>query len=153
MNARLNRPSAALLPLLGARDLDAPLAWQAGSAISARQYLADVALLATRLPAAGPVLNLCVDRYAFAVGLGAALSRGLPSLLPPDARPDTLARLREGNPDVFAVADDRQFQSHGLPVVWIDPRQHAGGVDASGMPEFDAAGMLCLLYTSDAADE
>ncbi|MGJ7496175.1 AMP-binding protein [Variovorax sp. RT4R15] len=148
MNARLNRPSAPVLPLLGARDLDAPLAWRAGTAISARQYLADVALLATRLPAAGPVLNLCVDRYAFAVGLGAALSSGLPSLLPPDARPDTLARLREGNPDVFAVADDRQFQSHGMPVVWIDPRQHADLVGAPGMPDFDAAAHAVSLLTS-----
>jgi hypothetical protein len=39
-------------------------------------------------------VNLCVDRYAFAVSLGAALVRGHASLLPPDARPDTLARLR-----------------------------------------------------------
>ncbi|MEO5738695.1 MAG: CoA ligase, partial [Variovorax sp.] len=148
MNARLNRQSAALLPLLGARDLDAPLAWRAGTAISAQQYLADVALLATRLPAAGPVLNLCVDRYAFAVGLGAALSNGLPSLLPPDARPDTLARLREGNPDVFSVADDRQFQSHGMPVVWIDPRQHADLADAPGVPDLDVAAHAVSLLTS-----
>ncbi|RZL91314.1 MAG: CoA ligase [Variovorax sp.] len=127
------RSAAALLPLLGDRDLDAPLAWRHGAPISARQYLADVAQLSAGLPAAGPVVNLCVDRYAFSVGLGAALVRGLPSLLPPDARQDTLARLREGHPDVFAVADDRQLQAHGIPVVWIDPREHAPV--AAGVPE------------------
>lgn len=149
MNARSTAQPAALLPLLGDRDLDAPLAWRHGSPISARQYLADVARLAPQLAGAGPVVNLCVDRYAFSVGLGAALVRGLPSLLPPDARQDTLARLREGNPDVFAVADDRQLQAHGMPVVWIDPRDHAALPDAAmAMPTVDADAHAVSLLTS-----
>jgi hypothetical protein len=54
------------------------------------------------LPAEGPAVNLCVDRYAFAVSLGAALVRGHASLLPPDARPDTLARLLESHGTAFS---------------------------------------------------
>ncbi|RYZ12602.1 MAG: CoA ligase [Comamonadaceae bacterium] len=143
------QPNAALLPLLGDRDLDAPLAWRRGLPVSARQFLADVALLAPQLAGTGPVLNLCVDRYAFSVGLGAALVRGLPSLLPPDARPDTLARLREGNPDVFAVADDRQLKAHGMPVVWIDPHAHSPLTDAAkAMPMVSADAHAVSLLTS-----
>ncbi|MEJ8822870.1 AMP-binding protein [Variovorax humicola] len=144
----MNTQSAALLPLLGARDLDAPLAWRAGRAISGRQYLADVAQFAAQLPERGPVVNLCVDRYAFAIGLGAALLRGLPSLLPPDARQDTLDRLREGQPDVFAVADDHRLDVHGISVVWIDPAAHATVDPAAAVPEMVSAMHAVSLLTS-----
>ena len=40
---------------------------------------------------AGAMLNLSVDRYRFAVGLGAALLRGHTSLLPPNHIADTVA--------------------------------------------------------------
>ena len=77
---------SSFLPLLAARDLDAPLAWRHGVAVSGRTYLADVTRQAGQMPAQGPLVNLCNDRYAFAVALGAALTRGHASLLPPDAR-------------------------------------------------------------------
>lgn len=114
---------AALLPLLAARDLDAPLAWCAGMPVSGRTYLSDVAWLAAglaaRMPAGGPVINLCNDRYAFAVALGAALVRGQPSLLPPDARPDTLERLRRSHGDLVALTDEPSLEMHGLPRVLV----------------------------------
>jgi 3-hydroxymyristoyl/3-hydroxydecanoyl-(acyl carrier protein) dehydratase len=114
---------AALLPLLAARDLDAPLAWCAGVPVSGRTYLRDVAWLAAglaaRMPAGGPVINLCNDRYAFAVALGAALVRGQPSLLPPDARPDTLERLRRSHGDLVALTDEPSLEMHGLPRVLV----------------------------------
>jgi len=114
---------APLLPLLAERDLDAPLAWCAGTPVSARTFLADVAWLAAgiaaRMPAGGPVINLCNDRYAFAVALGAALVRGQPSLLPPDARPDTLARLRQSHGDLVALTDEPSLELPGLPRVLV----------------------------------
>ncbi|MET0541032.1 MAG: AMP-binding protein [Variovorax sp.] len=152
MNARSNTlaPELVQLPLLGERDLAAPLAWRAGRPISGRQYLADVRALAQVLPDAGPVLNLCVDRYAFVVGLGAALLRRLPSLLPPDARQDTLARLREGHADIFIVADDHALDPCGMPVVWIDPGTHAPVVLEAGaaVPALDGDMHAVSLLTS-----
>ena len=44
-------------PLIGGRDLDAPLARRDGHGVSRRRYLADVTALAERLPAAGPMLR------------------------------------------------------------------------------------------------
>ena len=92
-------------PLLLADDLDAPLAWRDGVAVSRRQYLADVHVLAARLPAAGPMLNFTADRYRFAVGLGAAMLRGQGSLMPPNHTPDTVERLRTLFPSTYALAD------------------------------------------------
>jgi hypothetical protein len=110
------------LPLLADRDPDQPLAWRAGTPVSAREFLADVARFAPELLPGGPVVNLCVDRYAFAVGLAAALVRGEASLLPPDARPDTLARLHEIGDPAYAVIDDPTLDTPGLPRVRVEDR-------------------------------
>ncbi|WPG34916.1 AMP-binding protein [Variovorax sp. EBFNA2] len=144
----IDTASSSFLPLLADRNPDAPLAWRGGQPVSARQFLADVARLAPVLPAEGPAVNLCLDRYAFAVSLGAALVRGHASLLPPDARPDTLARLTEtGGPHLFALTDDTQLDTPGMrrlpveavpgpagdaPVPVIDGGRHAASLLTSG---------------------
>jgi hypothetical protein len=81
------------LPVLIARPLQRTLAWREGLPISAGEFVAEAAALAERLPHAGPGVNLCQDRYLFAVGLVAALLRGHTSLLPPNALPQTLRQL------------------------------------------------------------
>lgn len=107
-------------PLLATRDLDAPLAWRAGVPVSGRTFLADVSRQAERMPAAGPVLNLCNDRYAFVVALGAALLRGQASLLPPDARPETMARLTAEHGKLTAVTDEPSLETPGLDRVMVE---------------------------------
>ena len=136
------------LPLLTERDLDQPLAWRAGSPVSARAFLADVARFAPALLPGGPVVNLCGDRYAFAVALAAALVRGEASLLPPDARPDTLARLHEIGDPAYAVVDDPALQTPGLPQVRVDGHVPAADAPQPPLPSF-AAGMHAVsLLTS-----
>ncbi|MGF6346372.1 AMP-binding protein [Variovorax sp. W2I14] len=138
-----------LLPLLADRDPDAPLAWRAGEPVSTRQFLADVARFAPVLPAEGPAVNLCVDRYAFAVSLGAALMRGHASLLPPDARPDTLARLVESHGTrLFALTDDTKQQTPGMQRVLIEDRSSLEGDADATVPAFDGAMHAASLLTS-----
>jgi acyl-CoA synthetase (AMP-forming)/AMP-acid ligase II/3-hydroxymyristoyl/3-hydroxydecanoyl-(acyl carrier protein) dehydratase len=138
-----------LLPLVADRDLDAPLAWRAGVPVSTRQFLADVARFAPVLPGQGPAVNLCVDRYAFAVSLAAALVRGHASLLPPDARPDTLERLRGAAvPGLFALTDDAAQATPGMPRVLIEDRSSAEGGEALAIPAIDAKMHAVSLLTS-----
>lgn len=138
-----------LLPLIANRDLDAPLAWRAGVPVSTRQFLADVARFAPVLPAEGKAVNLCADRYAFAVSLAAALVRGHASLLPPDARPDTLARLLEsGGPGLFALTDDPQLATPGMPRVLIEDRSSPEGGERLEVPLIDGAMHAVSLLTS-----
>ncbi len=138
------------LPLLADRDLDAPLAWQHGEPISARAFLADVAQQAQRMPADGPVVNLCRDRYAFAVSVAAALLRGQASLLPPDARPDTLARLIDAGGHTFAITDAAELDTPGMRRMLIEARSAAGvGATHTGeVPRIDAALHAVSLLTS-----
>ncbi|MGR4870138.1 AMP-binding protein [Variovorax sp. LARHSF232] len=139
----------AVLPLLAPRDLDAPLAWRGGVPLSARRFLADVHRLAAELPAAGPAINLCADRYAFAVGLAAALLRGQASLLPPDARPDTLARLHEAGSGSYALTDDPSLATPGLERLLVDLSAPAGeAVDPCPVPAVEASHHAVSLLTS-----
>ena len=134
------------LPLIRSDDLDATLAWRGGRPISRRQYLADVAVLAARLPPSGPMLNLSVDRYRFAVGLGAALLRGHSNLLPPNHTPDMLGRLQAQFGTLYCVADSSVARID-LPTVW-----HAdGAADATthaAVPAIDAEAVAAQVLTS-----
>lgn len=133
------------LPLIVAKDLDAPLAWRAGRPLAARRFLADAAHAAKRLPETGAMLDLCSDRYAFAVGLAAAWLRGHAALLPPNALPDTLARLRADRADLYAYGDGthepiagaaeirhEEIESSVAGVPAIDPDLHAASLLTSG---------------------
>ena len=137
------------LPLLATQDLDAPIAWRAGAPLSARQFLADVQRQARQLPAHGPMINLCSDRYRFAVGLAAALQRGHTSLLPPNVLPDTLARLREPGVQPYGLCDDPRWAGRvaaGTPMLQA-PVDHAD-VTALPVPLIAREQLAACLLTS-----
>jgi acyl-coenzyme A synthetase/AMP-(fatty) acid ligase len=132
--------------LVEASELDAPLAWRAGQPLSRRQYLADVAALAARLPASGAMLNLTGDRYLFAVGLGAAMVRGQCSLLPPNFTPDMVERLSAMFPGTYALTDHTDI-APALHTV-----RHAEGLAAvpavQAVPEIDESAIAVQVLTS-----
>ena len=132
-------------PLIAGDDLDAPLAWRDGRAITRRAYLADVHALAARLPDAGPMLNLTADRYRFAVGLGAAMLRGQSNLMPPNHTPDTVARLRGLFPMVYGLTDAARDEL-ALPTI---RHTDASTADApTGVPPIDAGLLAAQVLTS-----
>ena len=138
---------ATTAPLLAAR-LDATLAWRAGVPVSAAQFIADARRLADRLPAEGQPINLCGDRYLFAVGLAAALLRGQTSLMPPNSLPDTLARLRSAYPALYALNDEPTLDVGALERVQVE-RDHAAFTEASvTMPQIATDQIAVCLLTS-----
>ncbi len=142
--------SAPALPLLSARDLAAPLAWRRGEAVSAAAFLGQAQALACQLPAAGRPINLCQDRYRFALGLAAALLRGQTSLMPPNALPETLRALHgsgTGAADTpYAMVDDAALDVGGLHRVFIEPDEAAQPVGA--VPSIPAGLEAVRLLTS-----
>jgi len=91
-----------LIQGFGAGDV---FAFRDGRAVDAGEFLRHVVQLAAALPDRGHVLNLCADRYRFAVGLGAALVRRQVSLLPPNQTPHLIAQLVSRYPDVYCLSD------------------------------------------------
>jgi acyl-coenzyme A synthetase/AMP-(fatty) acid ligase len=137
--------SAALLPLLAARDLAQPLAWRDGRPISAAQFLAEAASLAEPLPAHGQAVNLCQDRYHFALSLAAAALRGHVSLLPPNAMAATLQQLPAAHGAPYAMVDDDEPVD--LPRIDLRQRPTASRA-ATAVPTIDSERTAVCLLTS-----
>ncbi len=92
-------------PLLNGYGAGAVFAYRSGRAVGVSDFLQDVARTAAMLPDRQHVLNLCADRYRFAVALGAALVRGQVSLLPPNQAPDLIERLATRYPGLYCLGD------------------------------------------------
>ena len=151
---------AQALPLLRGHAADGTVAWRGATPVTAAQFLADVRAFAARLPAVGACVNLCTDRYAFAVAFGAALLRERGCLLPPNARPETLAALRAAHGPMFVACDDPALQVPELDVLVVPQAQaqapspegtprHAGAEEAAAdMPSAPAGLRAACLLTS-----
>jgi acyl-coenzyme A synthetase/AMP-(fatty) acid ligase len=132
--------------LVWADDLQAPMAWREGRAISRHQYLADVRQLVSCLPQAGTMLNLAGDRYRFAVGLGAAMLCGHGSVLPPNYTPDMIERLRGLFPGIYVLTDLGATDA-ALPRVQYP--QHPAHVGAhADVPQIAEAAPVVQVLTS-----
>ncbi len=135
------------LPLISGLGLDQVFAWLPGGPRRVRDLLADAEALAARLPAGGTLLNLCHDRYRFAVGFAAGLISGRTSLQPASQSADTLQRIRAAHPDVACLCDD-EFDTLDLPrcnfpdLITADPRRVAG------VPQIPADRLAAILFTS-----
>lgn len=135
----------ALLPLLADRDLAAPLAWHRGQPISGARFVGEALALAETLPPGGRPINLCQDRYHFALGLAAALLRGQTSLLPPNALPETLRQVPPGAP-AYLLVDDPSQATGDLAVVTV--RRAPGVLPVTASPQIPAALEAVCLLTS-----
>ena len=136
----------ALLPLLAAQDLAAPLAWRGGLPISAGQFIAEAQTLAEQLPARGRPINLCQDRYHFALALAAALLRGQTSLMPPNALAQTLRQVDGEGAEPYVLADDAALDPGGLPLLQV--QRPSGVVAANAVPAIDPQLLAVCLLTS-----
>lgn len=136
--------SAVTLALLAPRDLAAPLAWRQGQAISAAQFLGEAQALARQLPAAGRPINLCQDRYHFALGLAAALLRGQTSLLPPNALPETLRQVPADGAAPYLLVDG-EAPAATLPICTV---RRLPAAPAETVPQIPADLAAACLLTS-----
>lgn len=140
-------------PLLTHARAQDIVAFGHGQAVSVAQFLADVRQLAAALPSGGHVLNVCADRYRFAVGMAAALLSGKVSLLPPTLTPEMVRQVKSFAPDVFCLAD--QPQTLDLPqFAWAEAMAHcavlAPGAQTGHLdiPQVSAARPAVIMFTS-----
>lgn len=123
------------------------VAYDQGRAIEAREYLAAVRHMATRLPEQGHVLALCVNRYNFAVVLGAALLRGQPLLLPSTRTPEMLQQLERKYAGLHAVID-QPTPTSGLPRIVFEAGPSPLDSAAFDVPEFEEDQVAAYVFTS-----
>lgn len=136
------------VPLLVHGDSAAVFAWRPDGPVTVGAYLADVRALAARLPATGYLLNLCHDRYRFAVGFAAGLLRGMTSLQPSSQSPETFRRLQDEYPDLIALCDN-DTDVPDLPRFAFPSLDRAAKTPfAEGIPSIPADHPAAILFTS-----
>ena len=136
--------------LLTGYDKGAVLAYRDGRAISVNGYLRDVATTAAALPERRYALNLCADRYRFAVALGAALVRGQVSLLPPNQAPDLIERLAARYPGLYCLGDEAPRCSLETVVFPLLGEMDREAVPVPALPETQAG---VIVFTSGSTGE
>ncbi len=133
-------------PLIGHARREAIVAYRQGRSVSAAQFLADVSALADALPRHAHVINLCMDRYRFAVALGAALLRQQISLLLPNETPGLVRQIVAQYPDLYCLTDAAFRHPSVLTVAY--PENLPEGRVPSAVPAFPAAQVGVLAFTS-----
>lgn len=122
------------------------LAWRAGRPVTALEFLQDVHGLARRLSPATHWLNLCEDRYRFAVALAAGIVAGKTTLLPSTRTPQTIRDLLELAPDTVYMTDDPDCPID-LPRIVLRDEDRDLAADWR-VPRIDAARAFAIVFTS-----
>jgi len=138
--------AAATLPLIRGFPRGSAFAYRNGRAVAVETFLGDVAQLANLLPERRYVVNLCTDRYRFAVGFAAALLRGQVSLLPPTEAPGVIARVASQHPDVYCLHDAAKVPASLAAMSF--PERLAAATTTSRVPEVPAAQVAAIVFTS-----
>jgi acyl-coenzyme A synthetase/AMP-(fatty) acid ligase len=139
-----------VIPFLGHRDASAVLAWRADRPVRVGEFLTDLTALSAALPDRPFLVNLCSDRYRFAVGLAAALLREQVSLLPPAHTPELLRLLKNRYAGLYALSDGG-IQTDVLEMV--DYPDTDAVVSASEMPAFPPSRDAAIAFTSGSTGE
>ena len=133
-------------PLVRGFPAGAAFAYRKGMRISVERFLADASRLAATLPDRNYLLNLCTDRYHFAVGFAAALLRRQVNLLPPNETPDLIERLVTQYPGVHCLSD-RSTGFRSLETM-VFPELDDPGPVAPPVPEVPEAQIAAIVFTS-----
>ena len=140
--------SGSVTPVIAAGAPGEIVAWQDGHGVTASRFLAEVRHVADGLPQGRHVLNLCTDRYRFAVAFCAAVLTGKISLLPPNHSPGLIERLHELYDDVYVISDNDDVQTalRLSPYPRPPPVQDSG--TAGEMPLIDDRQVVAHVFTS-----
>jgi acyl-coenzyme A synthetase/AMP-(fatty) acid ligase len=133
-------------PLFSYESPTAVVAYRQGVAVDAQQFLADATQLAASLPAGQHVLNICLDRYRFTVGLAACLMTERVSLLPSTHTPEVIRQLARFAPDAFCLTDE-QSCTIDLPRFQYPPNLRGAEV-AWAVPQIPVWQLAAIVFTS-----
>jgi acyl-coenzyme A synthetase/AMP-(fatty) acid ligase len=138
------------IALLSHSSPTAIVAYRSGLALTVQQFLDEAEQVAQRLPRGKHVLNVCADRYQFAVGLAACLMSERVSLLPSTHTPQVIAQLADFAPDAFCLTDDRRCDIQLPRAYYPDLARPAPTLAAARfeVPRIAASQLAAIVFTS-----
>ncbi len=140
-------PVSAASALISDRQLDDVLAWRGQRPVSVRKFLEDAHALSNRLSSGAWLLNLCEDRYHFAVGFAAGLLAGKVSLQPSSQSPETMQRLAADYEGACWLSDQPDAVP-GLPGLQFPDLASLPRTEVHEMPRIADARLAAILFTS-----
>lgn len=141
------------LPLLAHATSEAIVAWREDGPRSLADFLREAAALATVMPEGCFLLNLCQDRYRFAVGFAAGLMQGKTSLQPSSQTPASFRQLASTYPDLHCLCDS-DIDTAGIPRIALPPVNATEDEKVlPGVPAIPADFPAAILFTSGSTGE
>jgi acyl-coenzyme A synthetase/AMP-(fatty) acid ligase len=136
--------------LLGKRAGSELVAVRGDASVAVDDYLRDVARLTELLPDRAYVVNLCADRYQFAVALASAMCRRQICLLPPAQTPQLLRSLAQRYPGLYALCDGpSDVPLEGVICPSADEKSSAPATELA----FPAEQIAAIAFTSGSTGE
>ncbi len=137
------------LPLIDNYQPSAPIIFNHGQTINQQDFVAQTIALSQRLPDTPYLINLCRDRYNFALVFCAALIKGTINLLPSNRQLLTLEGVVADYPSCCAVIDydealpemvtlDLRIESHDSKLLDTEPE----------MPRLKSSQLAAIAFTS-----
>lgn len=138
--------SPATYSLLAHHAPTGTFAWRQGRAYSVQEFLRSAWTLAARLPEKRYAINVCKDRYFFAVGFAASLIARQISLLPTCRAEEPLRELAQRYPDAYILSDHDEVMN-SMPLVRLT--EHAlQGTGSAENPSISASRIAAIAFTS-----
>jgi acyl-coenzyme A synthetase/AMP-(fatty) acid ligase len=137
-----------LIPLLPDLDTGAIVAYQEGRAIDRGVFLNHIFAVAEMLPASANILNMCVDRYTFAVTLFAAIAKGNITILPNSAAPEHLALVAAEHAGLCVCGDAIVSPMANMPYIDVAQCLVADFSGNASVPCIDFNQLIAYVYTS-----
>ncbi len=137
-----------MLPLLPDSIMSTEMAYRNTRPVSRDEFLHEVLAVAARIPITDHVINLCKDRYWFAVTLFASISRGMLSVLPNSTSPESIATLRTELPDLICIGDQPDAPLRHIPYIQVSNSDLRSAIASPEMPHIAFDQRILCVYTS-----
>ena len=135
-------------PLVSGRSLDDVIAWRPDGPVTVGQFLQHVHAVADWLPTGHWVINLCEDRYHFAVLFGACAISGRVSLQPSSQAAETLQRLCAVHEGAYAVVDGEEAAAPAAGAYALPSLDQGPVRQPAAIPEIPGERTVAILFTS-----
>lgn len=139
------------LPLILSRPMGRPIAYRDGRSIPEAVFLRDAAALAAQLPEDAQLLNLCEDRYHFAVAMAAGLISARATLLAPTQAPEALRRIHDLAAPLVCLTDPGAATAALMELRCRILTVNCGGdltAAPTAVPQINVAQTAVIIFTS-----